>query len=430
MTDLAFPANFLWGTASSAHQVEGDNTNNQWWAFEQRPGAIWRGDKSGRACDWWQNAERDFDLMQQMGLNAHRMSIEWSRVEPRPGVFSHAAIDRYRELLQGLRSRGIEPMLCLHHFSNPQWLEAGGAWERSETIARYLRFVRFTVGALADLNSMWLTINEPQVYTNHAYLEGIFPPAKKDLLAGIKVYRHMLLAHGLAYQEIHRLQPAARVGTASALRAFKPLRPTHAGDQFAASLVKYLSEDAWTIALRTGVLLPPYGGGYHGALKDAFDFVGINYYTRSLIRFSPNPAHVFGERMHMPGGELSDSGRDGPYSWYCPEGLYDLCCELSRLGKPIYVTENGLPDADDDQRPRWLTGHLKAVHAAIQRGADVRGYYHWTFTDNFEWAEGWGLRFGLVEVDPETQTRTLRPSGALYRRIATANALPWGDAGS
>jgi beta-glucosidase len=424
MTPQSFPPNFLWGTASSAHQVEGNNFNNQWWAFEQQPGAIWHGDKSGIACDWWRNAEADFDLMQQMGLNAHRMSIEWSRVEPTPGRFDRSAIDRYRAMLDALRSRGIKPMLCLHHFSNPQWLEAGGAWERAETIDRYLRFVRFVVGTLGDLNEMWLTINEPQVYTNHSYLEGIFPPARKNLIAGIKVYRHMLLAHGLAYQEIHRLQPEAQVGTASALRAFKPLRADDKGDQFASALIKFLSEDAWTTALRTGIVLPPYGAEYSGALKGAFDFVGINYYTRSLIRFVPNPVAVFGERMLMPGAEVSDSGRDGPYSWYCPEGLYDLCMEMRQFGKPIYITENGLPDADDDQRPRWLVGHLQAVHNAIRDGADVRGYYHWTFTDNFEWAEGWALRFGLVEVNPETQQRTVRPSGELYRQIATANALP------
>lgn len=421
---LTFPPGFLWGTASSAHQVEGNNTNNQWWAFEQRPGAIWHGDKSGIACDWWRNAERDFDLMQQMGLNAHRLSIEWSRVEPRPGVFDHGAIDRYREMLGALHTRGIKPMLCLHHFSNPQWLENGGGWERRETVDRFTRFVRFVVGSLGDLNEMWLTINEPQVYTNHSYLEGIFPPAKKDLFAGIKVYRHLLLAHGIAYQEIHRLQPEAQVGMAAALRAFAPLRPGNLADSFSTALVRYLSEDAWTTAVRTGILLPPYGaGGYHPELRDSFDFVGINYYSRSLMRFSPNPAKVFGDRLHNPGGELSDNGRDGAYSWYSPGGLYDLCIAMSKLGKPVYITENGLPDADDDQRPRWLVGHLKAVYEAIRDGADVRGYYHWCFTDNFEWAEGWGLRFGLVALDVDTQQRTMRPSAQLYSQFARSNAI-------
>lgn len=421
---LSFPPGFLWGTASSAHQVEGDNTNNQWWAFEQRPGAIWHGDKSGVACDWWRNAERDFDLMQQMGLNAHRLSIEWSRVEPRPGVFDHGAIDRYREMLGALHARGIKPMLCLHHFSNPQWLEEGGGWEQPETVERFVRFTRFVAGSLGDLNELWLTVNEPQVYTNHSYLEGIFPPAKKDIVAGIKVYRHLLLAHGRAFQEIHRLQPEARVGIAAALRAFAPLRPGNVGDAFSTALVRYLSEDAWTTAVRTGFLLPPYGAGrYYGELRNSFDFVGINYYSRSLMRFSPNPAKVFGERLHKPGGELSDSGRDGPYSWYSPEGLYDLCIGMSRLGKPVYITENGLPDSDDDQRPKWLVGHLKAVHDALRDGADVRGFYHWCFTDNFEWAEGWGLRFGLVALNTETQERTLRGSAHLYSEIAHSNSI-------
>lgn len=423
-TPMRFPAGFLWGTASSAHQVEGNNTNNQWWVDESVPGAIWHGDRSGLACDWWANAESDFDRMQAMGLNAHRLSVEWSRIEPRPGEFDSAAVDRYRALLDGLRRRGIEPMVCLHHFSNPLWLQKEGSWERPEVIERFQSFVRYTVAALSDLNTMWLTINEPQVYVNHCYQEGIFPPHKKNAVLALRVYRHMALAHGVAYQVIHTLQPHAQVGNASALRAFRPLRPDHSGDQLGAGVFRYMGDDIWLRALTTGRLLPPLGyGEFHAPLRDSFDFVGVNYYTRTLIRFTPNPVALFGKRANPPDAEFSDSGRDGPYSFYAPDGLYELCVQLGTLGKPLYITENGLPDADDDQRPRWLLGHLAAAHRALQAGADLRGYYHWAFTDNFEWAEGWGLRFGLIELDPVTQVRTPRPSAALYSTIARENAL-------
>ncbi len=424
MRTLHFPPGFRWGSATSSYQVEGHNTNSQWWPFEQEPGAVWHGDRSGAACNWWQNAETDFDLMQAYGLNAHRLSVEWSRIEPRPGVFDAAAIDRYRALLDGLHRRGIEPLISLHHFSNPLWLEEQGAWTRPEVVARFQAFVLYTVGALRDLCNRWLTLNEPNVYVNHAYLEGIFPPRQKNMANGVRVYRHMLLAHGVAYQTIHTLQPEAQVGNAIQLRNFHSLRPGHPGDALAATLYRYLGEDVWMQGVRSGVILPPMGyGDRHPALRDSFDYVGLNYYTQTPLRFTPNPLRLFGLRAHPPGAELSDSGRDGPYSWYSPEGLFDLCMKVRAYGKPILITENGLPDADDDQRPRWILGHLIALHQAIEAGADVRGYYHWTFTDNFEWAEGWGLRFGLIALDPATQQRTPRRSAALLREVAAANAV-------
>jgi len=423
-TFLAFPPGFKWGSATSAHQVEGGQIGNQWAEFERQHGNIWRGDRSGAACNWWQSTDGDFDLMRELGMNAHRFSVEWSRIEPQPGVFDPRAIDRYRAMLDDLIMRGIEPMICLHHFTNPLWLWRAGSWERPEVVERFQSFVRYTVSALGDLCNRWLTINEPQVYVNHCYLDAIFPPAERNILKALRVYRHMALAHGIAYQTIHTLQPDAQVGNASALRAFKPFRPTHMGDNVAAWIWRFLGEDIWFRAICDGQLLPPLGWGeHHPALRNSFDFIGVNYYTRTLMQFTPNPLQIFGNRINPPDAELSDSGRDGPYSWYAPEGLFDLCMQLNTLGKPIYVTENGLPDADDDQRPRWLIGHLAAMQKAIQLGADVRGYYHWTLTDNFEWAEGWGLRFGLVELDPATGKRTPRPSAGLFRTLAQENGI-------
>lgn len=421
---LTFPKGFLWGTASSAHQVEGNNTNNQWWRFEQQPGAIWHGDKSGLACDWWRNAEDDFDLMREFGMRAHRLSVEWSRIEPGPGEFDHRAIDRYRQILGALNDRGILPMVCFHHFSNPLWLEARGAWQRHECVERFQHFVRFTCSALSDLCQNWLTINEPLVYVNHSYIEGLFPPAQHNPLLALRVYRNLLLGHGVAYHTIHAIQPDAQVGNASAVRGFRGLRPEHTGDRFAANLARYLGEDIWFAAIQDGRIRPPLGAGeFHPLLKDSFDFLGLNYYTQTLMRFRPNPLAFFGERTVPENVELSDSGREGPYSWYAPDELAAICRKVSAFGKPMMITENGLPDADDDQRPRWLLGHLRALHQAIQDGADVRGYFHWTFVDNFEWAEGWGLRFGLIELDPVTQERRPRPSAFLYRQIAETNQI-------
>lgn len=422
--ELRFPPGFLWGTASSSHQVEGYNTNNQWWAFEQQPGVIWNGWRSGAACDWWRNAERDFDLMQQYNLQTHRLSIEWSRVEPEPGRYDHAALDRYRAMLDGLRGRGMRPMVALHHFTNPSWLEEAGGWERSEVIARFQHYVRYTVSALGDLCDLWLTINEPLVYLAQGWFRGFWPPQKVDFITARRVYRHLLLAHAAAYQAIHATRPDAQVGVASAVRGFFPSDPNNPFDRFAAGIKRYIGEDIWFDGTQDGIIRPPLGlNEYNRGLARSTDFIGINYYSRDFVRFHPDPRRLFGREHYAEGGEYSDSGRRGIYSQLAPDGLYQILRRVARYGQPIYVTENGLPDHDDDQRPRWLLLFLQQVHKAIQDGCDVRGYYHWTFTDNFEWSEGWGLRFGLVEVDPVTQIRTPRRSAAMFGELARDNAI-------
>jgi len=421
---LTFPDNFLWGTATSAYQVEGNNKLNQWWDFEQQPGAIWHGDRSGLACDWWRNAEQDFDRMQQLHLNAHRLSIEWSRVEPELGQFDHQALDRYREMLGALRDRGMQPMVTLYHFTNPRWLEARGGWENPEVVVRFQAYVRTVVHALGDLCQCWLTLNEPLVYVAQAWFRGIWPPQRPNFWMALQVFRHLLYAHAAAYQTIHACQPEAQVGYASAFRLFTPLRSDNKLDYYAAEFKRYLFDRLWIMSTVDGKIRPPLGiGQYHHLLANSFDFIGLNYYTRDLVRFSPNPLTLFGNQQFSAGAELADTGRHGPYSEYYPAGLYQLCQEARRLGKPIYITENGLPDRDDDQRPRWLLAHLYQVHRAIQAGCDVRGYYHWTFVDNFEWHEGWNLRFGLFALDPQTQVRQARSSAYLYGAIAQENAI-------
>ncbi len=422
---LRFPNDFLWGTASAAHQNEGNNTNNQWWAFEQQPDTIWGGRGSGLAADWWRHAERDFDHMQRLGLNALRLSVEWSRIEPEPGCINHAALDRYRELLGALRERGLQPLVTLHHFTNPLWFERRGAWEQPESVARFQHFVHHTIQALGDLCDFWLTFNEPVVYAVQSYLRGVWPPRKASFPLTITVIRHLLRAHAAAYETIHALRPDHRVGYAKQMRLMQGRRPGNDLDRYAAGLRRYLFEHIWFMATIDGRIRPPMGTGlYQHTLADSFDFIGINYYTRDLVRFELNPEKLFGDEMYPPDYEFSAPIRTGrPFSEFYPQGLARACREVSELGKPIYITENGLPDADDSQRPRWLLAHLHQLHRAIEAGADVRGYFHWTFVDNFEWDQGWNLPFGLVELDPVTQARRERGSARLYSAIARQNGM-------
>jgi beta-glucosidase len=424
MDQLKFPAGFLWGAASSAYQTEGNNTNSQWWAFEQQPGAIWHGDRSGIACDWWRNAEQDFDRIQALGLGSHRLSVEWSRIEPRPGEFDHAALDRYRAMLGGLRDRGIRPMVALHHFSDPRWFASRGGWGNPGAPTRLKYFLRPPGNAGNARCDLWLTFNEPLIGLGQSYFRGAWPPQKQNPVAAVKVFRNMLLAHARAYRALHVIQLDADVGYAKAVRLFTGVRPQSQPDRYAAGLKRYLFEHIWFTATVDGKMRPPVGlGDYNHELADSFDFIGVNYYSRDLVRFSPNPLSLFGTEEYAADGEFSDPGPDGPYSEYHPEGLYQICKELDVFGKPVYITENGLPDADDDQRPRWILGHLHQLHRAIEEGCDVRGYYHWTLVDNFEWTEGWTPRFGLIEMDHKTQVRRPRPSAGMYGEIARSNAI-------
>lgn len=423
--DLAFPPGFLWGTASSAHQVEGDNTNNQWSLFERRPGAIADGSVAGRACNWWADAEADFDRMAALGLNAHRLSLEWSRIEPQPGRYDDRALARYRAMLLALRERNIQPWVALHHFTNPIWLETMGGWENPSVVARFAAYARIAAEHLGDLCTMWLTFNEPLVYLGQGWVRGLWPPQRPHPILARRVFLHLLEGHAAAYHALHAAHPTAQVGIAKAMRRFAPLRPRHPGDRVAARLRTYLYEDLWFAATVHGRLLPPLGQGHRQAhLAGTLDFIGINYYARRYVHFTPNPLRIFAHEENPPDGELADAGSHGPPTRLDPAGLLESIRYVRQFNQPIYITEHGLPDAADSRRPRWLLAHLLALHRALAEGADVRGYFHWTLVDNFEWNDGWSLRFGLIALDPATQTRTPRPSAQLYATIARANALP------
>ncbi|MBN1259617.1 MAG: glycoside hydrolase family 1 protein [Anaerolineae bacterium] len=415
-----FPPDFKWGVATASHQVEGNNDNNQWWAWEQEEGRIKQNHKSGVACDWWANAETDFDRAADMGLNALRLSIEWSRVEPEPGVFDAQALDRYREMIKGLRQRGLEPLVTLHHFSNPLWLEQQGAWINDGCIAYFARYVERVANVLGDQVDLWCTINEPNVYTTLSYLQGLFPPGEQNFKAARTVLGNLLKGHAAAYRALHRLQPAAKVGLAHNLRIFDPANPQSLADRLVAAIQDVGFNRATLNAVWKGWWTLPFGFGPAWSLRRTLDWIGLNYYTRDRVAFDAGARSTFfGRSQRTPGAELLDGG----YGELYPEGLYRSLTRLARMRLPIYITENGIPDSDDDQRPAALLLHLHQTWRALQMNLPIKGYYHWTLIDNFEWAEGWTLRFGLIELNPETGIRKPRRSANLYTAIVRGNAV-------
>lgn len=423
---LIFPPGFLWGVSTAAHQVEGGNYNNQWSAWEAA-GRIKSGDCSGRACDWWTSAERDFDLARDLGLNALRLSVEWSRIEPQEGQWDPHALQRYRQMLEGLRSRAMRPMVCLHHFTNPLWFEQKGAFLASDAAERFERFVRHVVAGLGDLCQLWVTFNEPNVYGALGYALGEFPPGEKgQLLTALRVVNHLARAHGRAYRAIHQLQPEAQVGWAHNFVVFQPANPSFAADRYVARLIAELFNETFLKLMERGRLPFPLSlaDGHAHDLAGACDFVGLNVYSRFHVAFDLRfPGQLFG-RVYVPAdAPQGDHVVENPYGEAYPRAIRVAVQRVATLGKPIYILENGVPDAEDRIRPWLIVNAVKELYGLIREGHDVRGYFHWTLTDNFEWSEGWTLRFGLVALDRETQVRTIRKSGQLYSAIARNNGI-------
>jgi len=418
--ELAFPRDFRWGTATSAHQVEGNNTNNDWWAWEQQPGRIKTGDRSGLACDWWARAERDFDTARDLHQNAHRLSVEWSRIQPEPGRWDGDAVDRYREMLRGLRERGIEPMVTLHHFTNPLWFAERGGWERDDAAGVFARFVERVVPSLAEFTDLWCTVNEPVGWAFSAYVSGIWPPGRRSVRRAMKALTHMLRGHAAAYRIIHQVQAGAQVGFANYFRLFDPAHANSPLDRLVATRQHRFVNTSFIDGAATGrVRALPWVVNVPEAAR-TLDFVGVNYYTRDMVSFDlRRPKQFFGRNFPAPGAPVSDGG----YGEIYPEGLSRVLRLAARYGKPIFITENGLPDDDDHRRPAFIIDHLSQVWRAIQEGVPVRGYYHWSLVDNFEWVRGWSLKFGLISVDPATQARTLRPSAHLYKEICRTGTI-------
>lgn len=380
-----FPPNFLWGSATSAYQVEGGNKNSDWELLAGKLGVP----KAGRACDHYRRFEEDFDIAQSLNQNAHRFSIEWARIEPEKGEFDGREIEHYRQVLKALKKRGIEPLVTLHHFTNPQWVAQRGGWENSDTVSYFGSYVRFVVTQLSDLCDFWVTINEPFVYLSEGYLRATWPPRRRDPLAAFKVGRNMLKAHRQAYQIIHEIQPEAKVGVAYSLAYQRaPFNP------------KVNLEALWE--------------RWFIARAKAQDFIGVNYYRSVTLK--PPRFLGFGKRRGFPG--LTDIGWE-----IYPEGLHQILVGLKCFNLPIYITENGLADAKDRKRAAFIRDHLDATWRAVQEGVDVRGYFYWSLLDNFEWARGFGPRFGLAEVDYETLERKVRPSASVYANVAKSNAL-------
>ena len=421
--EVSFPPEFLWGVATAAHQVEGGCHANNWAWWEKQTDErgqprIAGGQVAGEACDHWNRFPQDIQLMKQLGVSSYRFSLEWSKIEPEPGVWDEDAIAHYHGLLDALKHAGIQPMITLLHFTWPLWLEQLGAFEKAENIRHFLRFSEKMFQEYRPKCKLWCTVNEPEVVSLIGYLVGTFPPGRRDLRTAAWVQRNLVLAHAQAYHRLKHLPGGgtAQIGMAKNIFQFEPWRRWFLPEWIAARAADFAHNGAILRYLETGhfrwrVPWMAWITTYDPEVRGAGDFFGLNYYSHAHVRLQPNREEPLA-LVHRP----DEIPTDFHFAMY-PEGFLRALRRGAKLGKPIYVTENGAPDATDGIRDRWIRRYLYALHRARVEGIELRGYFHWTLMDNFEWAEGYDQRFGLAHVDFGTQKRTLREGAKAYTRV-------------
>lgn len=406
------PGGLRLGVASAATQIEGSSSENSWYEWYQK-GRIKDGSDPSVADMHYELYEQDASIMHGMGIKDYRLGIEWARLEPQRGVFDESEFAHYRKEIELLRELGIKPLLTIHHFTNPLWFERMGSFENKECVQIFLNFVKKVVGELGDLVSEYITINEPNVYAVFGYFFGEWPPGRKSLKATFRVLNNMCECHVKAYELIHRLREEmgyddTMVSYAHHMRVFAPKNPKNLLHRVCTPLLHRLFQSSVSKAYLTGkgcFPLKRVKGVHKGC---CCDFHAINYYSRAAVTgFSED---------YMDGVAVNDLGWE-----IYPQGIIEVSEELFKLAQlHIYITENGTCDNTDAFRSRYIYEHVKAIS---ESELPFRRYYHWCFTDNFEWIEGFSARFGLVHVDYSTQQRTVKRSGEFYKKMIEQNGV-------
>jgi beta-glucosidase len=398
---MSFPDNFFWGAATASFQVEGGITNNDWVmaGYESRVPVC------GDACDHFNRYESDFDIANELGHTAHRLSIEWARIEPVEGYFDMKAIEHYRNVLKALKKRNMTPIVTIWHFTLPIWFSERGGFEVEDSAALFARYAAFVTHQLSDLCAHFSTMNEPNVYATHGYLYGAWPPFRQvpsihfykktpstilkytrpktkihNFFLYRKVEKNLIRAHIMTYRLIKQLKPHVKVSL---------VKHVHVFDSKKGFFSKFFAEKMQF--LQTHKFL--------NAIKDNIDEIGLNYYRSTT--YGDNKSYL-----------QTDMGWDAQSG-----GIYNALVTVAKYKKPIFVAEAGVADEDDDMRAYYIACQVNAIEKAISEGINVTGHLYWSLLDNYEWAYGFEKRFGLVAVDYKTQRRTIRPSAYVYKKI-------------
>lgn len=396
---LKFPAGFFWGASTSAHQIEG-GLNNDWSEWEKCQLRIAnlksRGLNpddyiSGQACNSYECFDKDLECIKNLNLNAYRFSVDWSRIEPEKGSINQDGIRYYQEILKELKINNIEPFVTLWHWPLPLWLSRQGGWENKKTIKHFLDFTKIFLENFGSEIKYWIPLNEPSIYSLNSYLRGLWPPQKKNIFKYFAVTKNLTEAHKQAYKLIKKNLPQAQIGIAHNMSHFEAHLQRGVN-----VLLKKIFDKHWNFSLLEKI-------------ENELDFIGLNFYFHNRINFGLNK---------------NENKKISDLNWELyPESIYHILKDLKNYNKPIYITENGLADEADKNRVWYIKGVLENIHRAISEGVDVRGYFHWSLLDNFEWAHGFSQKFGLYAVDRKTFARTARPSADYYAEICKDNQV-------
>ena len=423
MSEIAFPSGFLWGTATAAHQVEGDNTNSDWWAWENKPGTPCK-EPSGTAIEHFKRYPRDMALLAGLGFNTYRFSVEWARIEPNEGEFDGLALEHYRKMVKLCRKSRLTPMVTINHFTLPQWVAARGGWLAPSIVRFFERFTRRVVDALGDEVEYFCTINEPGVVAFGGYGGGFpFPPGVSGIDRWKAATAALIEAHKAARATIKSARPEAKVGLTNAMQEWE----SNPGGAPIMNYARRLMEDVYLEA----------------AAED--DFIGVQTYTRARVEVSRAAGLLAGVALAIAPveklvvaqvtawqkqggiGAISEPGVRTTQMGYefRPQAVAAPVRRTARLlpGKPIIVTEHGIATANDAERIEFITEGLRSLHQVIADGIPLQGYIHWSAFDNFEWSSGYAMEFGLIAVDRKTQQRTPKPSAKFLGEIARANRV-------
>jgi beta-glucosidase len=396
-----FPSSFLWGAALSAYQTEGGNFNSDWYLWEKKH----KLEQAQKAANHYHLFQKDFQLAKELNLKCLRISLEWSRIFPRPYTYADNELEHYLEVFDALGKLQIEPIVALHHFTNPIWFYEEGGWLSRKNIDFFLHYLRIVVRLLKDRVRYWLVFNEPLVYICNSFIFGIWPPGHKSLLEAHKAYKNIIAAYTLAYREIKAIYAGSvfhpEVSFAKHMRVFCPCPKLNIGlNNICAGVRDKLFN--WRII-------------EYVHKKNLLDYFAINYYCKEYVKFKI-PIGKACKHRHR--------GHRNYLNWYeYPEGLYDLLIKLKPYKLPVIITENGTAETDNNAYEQYLISHLVSIGKAMLEGVKVDGYLWWSLIDNFEWHQGFSPRFGLTEVDYHNFSRRVRPFALTYAKICKENRL-------
>jgi len=394
-----FPKDFLWGAAAASYQIEGDNKNSDWWRWEEMGKTT---DKSGRACDYWNQYKKEHDLLEELGVNAFRISLEWSRIEPEEGKFSDENIKHYREILEDLKRRNIKRVVTLWHWTSPIWFADKYGFHKKKSVEIFVRYCEKVIDELGDLIDIYVVFNEPMVPLGLGYMGGTFPPGYKNPFKFYRALKNIVDSYIESYKIIHKKYKDAQVGISYLYNWY---------EKSDSGLVNFINKISnwWRIDL------------LGDKIRNYQDYIGIDYYRVGRIRFDFRNIKLDVKNQNYFGFTI-DEDDNNIMKWIAyPEGLQKVIKEVCPKYKlPIYILENGLPThmgLNDEERVRFISNHIFYMKKAMQGGSNVKGYFHWSLLDNYEWLYGFGPRFGLVEVDYETFGRKPKKSFYAYQKI-------------